>query len=87
MIISAVESYLAQGKDGELGVTGEGSLLDHAQGKSWYSYLPYIFGHKMGPLLFSMTFRVKLFKTEEALVNLQLNFFQQKISVYLVIKL
>ena len=29
---SAVESYLSQGKDGELGVTGEGSLLDNAQG-------------------------------------------------------
>ena len=31
---TAVESYLSQGKDGELGVTGEGSLLDNAQGKN-----------------------------------------------------
>ena len=30
--LTAVESYLAQGKDGELGVTGEGTLLDNAQG-------------------------------------------------------
>ena len=34
MIISAVESYLATGKEGQLGVTGEGTLLDHAQGHS-----------------------------------------------------
>jgi len=30
--VVAVESCLAQGKDGELGVTGEGSLLENAQG-------------------------------------------------------
>ena len=42
MFVSAVESYLAQGKDGELGVTGEGSLLDHAQGKNYHIYLKYL---------------------------------------------
>ncbi|KAK3577475.1 hypothetical protein CHS0354_032326 [Potamilus streckersoni] len=30
-VLRAVESYLAHGKDGELGVTGEGSLLENAQ--------------------------------------------------------
>jgi hypothetical protein len=30
----AVESYLAKGKDGQLGVTGEGFLLDNAKGKN-----------------------------------------------------
>ena len=35
---TAVESYLSQGKDGELGVTGEGSLLDNAQGKNFDSH-------------------------------------------------
>lgn len=29
----AVESYLAVSREGQLGVTGEGTLLDHAQGK------------------------------------------------------
>ena len=29
-----MESYLACTKDGQLGVTGEGSLLDNAQGKT-----------------------------------------------------
>lgn len=33
-ILSAVESCLCQGRDGELGVTGEGSLLENAHGKS-----------------------------------------------------
>ena len=32
LFVVAVESCLAQGKDGELGVTGEGSLLENAQG-------------------------------------------------------
>lgn len=32
MPVSAVESCLAQGKDGELGVTGEGTLLENAAG-------------------------------------------------------
>lgn len=30
-VSSAVESYLAKGKDGQLGLTGEGSLLDNAK--------------------------------------------------------
>lgn len=30
--VPAVESCLAQGKDGELGVTGEGTLLENAAG-------------------------------------------------------
>ena len=34
VILTAVENYLAQGKDGALGVTGEGSLLENAAGKS-----------------------------------------------------
>ena len=32
-LISAVESFLAKSKNGELGVTGEGTLLDNAPGK------------------------------------------------------
>jgi hypothetical protein len=28
-----VENYLLQGKDGQLGITGEGSLLENAKGK------------------------------------------------------
>jgi len=32
-VLAAVESYLACTKDGQLGVTGEGSLLDNAQDK------------------------------------------------------
>ena len=31
-IPSGVESYLARGKDGQLGITGEGSMLDNAAG-------------------------------------------------------
>ena len=34
--ISAVESYLATNKEGQLGVTGEGSLLENAQGKQQF---------------------------------------------------
>ncbi|XP_041355189.1 dynein gamma chain, flagellar outer arm-like isoform X3 [Gigantopelta aegis] len=34
-VLTAVESYLCVGKDGQLGVTGEGSLLDNAADKSW----------------------------------------------------
>ena len=32
-LISAVESFLAKSKNGELGVTGEGTLLDNAPGR------------------------------------------------------
>ena len=35
LCITAVESCLSQGKDGELGVTGEGSLLENAQGNDY----------------------------------------------------
>ena len=31
-MFTAVESYLSANKEGNLGVTGEGTLLDHAQG-------------------------------------------------------
>ena len=31
--VSAVESYLAKSKDGQLGVTGEGTMLDNAPGE------------------------------------------------------
>ncbi|CAL1527205.1 unnamed protein product [Lymnaea stagnalis] len=34
-VLTAVESYLACSKDGQLGVTGEGSLLDNAQDKQF----------------------------------------------------
>ncbi|OWF37572.1 Dynein heavy chain 5, axonemal [Mizuhopecten yessoensis] len=34
-VLRAVESYLSTGKDGQLGVTGEGTLLDHAQDLSF----------------------------------------------------
>ena len=37
LLVSAVESYLAVGKDGQLGVTGEGSLLENASGE-WTKY-------------------------------------------------
>ena len=37
-IVAAVESYLAKSKDGQLGVTGEGSMLDNAQGKGSYCH-------------------------------------------------
>lgn len=30
--VLAIESYLAKGKNGQLGVTGEGTLLDNAAG-------------------------------------------------------
>ena len=36
-LFSAVESYLAVGKDGQLGVTGEGSMLENASGE-WTKY-------------------------------------------------
>ena len=29
---SATESYLMKGKDGQIGITGEGSLIDSAKG-------------------------------------------------------
>ena len=33
MFVAAVESYLAKSRDGQLGVTGEGTMLENAQGK------------------------------------------------------
>lgn len=39
---SAVESYLGVGRDGKLGVTGEGTLLENAAG--WY--INYVYKNK-----------------------------------------
>ena len=35
ILLAAVESFLAQGSDGQLGVTGEGTLLDNAEGTNF----------------------------------------------------
>jgi hypothetical protein len=35
--VLAIESYLAKGKNGQLGVTGEGTMLDNAAGANTIS--------------------------------------------------
>ena len=36
-IASGVESYLSKGTDGQLGITGEGTMLDNAAGLHMFS--------------------------------------------------